>query len=167
LRNLDGSIQHSFGKFYDLFNVFLLLFGGDGLELLRDRVDDVKEVDWVSGGFMLVKTEVFNKIEGFDENFFMYMEDVEFCYRTKEIGIKVYHYPKTEVLHVGQGSSSRTFAIVEIYKGLNYFYRKHKSYWQYMILRALLFSKAFGAISLGFIINRPYLRETYRKALKF
>lgn len=67
---------------------------------------DPKNVDAVSGAFMLVNKKVFEKIGEFDENFFMYLEDVDFCIRARQSGFKVFFCPKSTIFHEG-GASSR------------------------------------------------------------
>lgn len=165
LVNQDGSKQRSFGKFYNLLNIINLLIFGERFNFAKKGLNSIKYVDWVSGGFMLVDKNIFQNISGFDEQIFMYMEDVELCYRVKKLGYKVLFYPDAEALHVNQGSSNRSFAIVEIYKGILYFYKKHKNSVQYNIVKTLLVTKALIAIAIGFLTSNSYLSSTYRKAL--
>jgi GT2 family glycosyltransferase len=87
LKNHDDSLQRSFGDFYSVKNIAFFLFGGEKYEAKHFVTRRVKEVDWVSGGFMLVKSDIYQELKGFDENFFMYIEDMELCYRVKKIGI--------------------------------------------------------------------------------
>lgn len=63
------------------------------------------EVDAVSGAYMLVDREVFERVGLFDENFFMYLEDVDFCVRAKQLGYKVVFCPKAVISHEGGASS--------------------------------------------------------------
>lgn len=163
--NKDGSPQPSCGKFHTLFNLFLMLIGGERLGLLRESPSVIKKVDWVSGGFMMVSNDVFRKLGGFDEHFFMYMEDMDICYRAGIKGFDTYFYPKACVIHKGHGSSSRTFAIINIYKGISYFYKKHNNYWQYILARTLLTAKAIVAIFFGLITNNAYLKNTYKSVI--
>lgn len=166
LKNMNGSLQKSAGRFYTLFNVFLMLFGGEKIGMLRLSPSGVKQVDWVSGAFMLIRRELFEKLKGFDEHFFMYMEDMEICFRAKKFGFDTYFYPNVSVLHKELGSSNRAFAIVHIYEGLLYFYKKHKSEFEYQLARGLLLIKALFMILLGSIVRNTYLTTTYQKALK-
>lgn len=166
LRNNDGSLQKSAGAFYTLFNVFLMLFGGERTGMLRRSPFHISQVDWVSGAFMMIRQELFEKLKGFDENFFMYIEDMEICFRAKKLGFSTYFYPDVSVLHKELGSSNRTFAIVNIYKGLLYFYKKHKTRFEYQLLRGLLLMKALLMVFLGSIVRNTYLISTYKKALK-
>jgi len=164
LTNPDESSQRSAGNFYSIINTILMLFGGE--HFVRFSPKEIQEVDWVSGAFMMVRREIFRKLKGFDENFFMYMEDMEICFRAKKLGFSTYFYPDVSVLHKELGSSNRTFAIVHIYEGLLYFYKKHRGGFEYQLARGLLLIKALSAILLGSIVRNTYLTATYQKALK-
>ncbi len=165
LSGLHGEYQRSAGSFYDILRVTLFIIGLERPKAKEKNLADPYPVDWVSGGCMMVRSEIFRKMKGFDENLFMYVEDMEFCYRLKKAGYNVYYFPKTHILHVGQGSSNRSFAIVHIYKGLLYFYKKHQSYMAYLFVKNLLIIKALFAIGIGTITNNKYLTHTYKAAL--
>ncbi|WP_405611286.1 glycosyl transferase family 2 [Polaribacter sp. Asnod1-A03] len=63
-------------------------------------------VEWVTGCFHLYKTLDFVSLQGFDERYFLYMEDVDICKRIDELGKKTIYFPKEEIVHVlKQGSS--------------------------------------------------------------
>ena len=68
--------------------------------------DEIFETDWVSGGAMMVRRNVFEKIGGFDERYFMYFEDVDLCLRAKKLGYKVAVNPKVRIFH----ESGKSFA---------------------------------------------------------
>lgn len=163
LENSDGSTSKSFGSFYGIWDVIKMLFGNDRQQTSHPQT--TQHVDWVSGGFMLIRTDVFRKLNGFDEHFFMYIEDMELCYRINKLKYGIMFYPEAKVLHKAQGSSNRSFAIIHIYKGLVYFYKKHKSYGEYLLLKLVLVLKACLAIIMGTLMNKGDLKETYRKAL--
>ncbi len=165
LRNLDGSIQKSAGRFYSLFNLFLMLIGGERLGVLRQSPSKITRVDWVSGACMMVRKETFQKLGGFEEKLFMYMEDMELCFRAKKEGFFTYFYPNIELLHKERGSSNRTFAIIHIYEGILYFYKKYMPPWQYKVARELLFLKALFIKNLGKIIGNKYYEQTYGQSL--
>lgn len=165
LLNSDGTPQLSVGKFYNLFNVIVTLFGGGRLGFGMSSPEKISEVDWVSGACMMVKRDLFNKIGGFDKNIFMYMEDMEICYRAKKNGYKTFFYPDVCVKHKEQGSSNRSFAVINIYKGILYFYKKHKSKPEYYIIRFALWLKAILIYILGRLINNEYYIKTYKEVL--
>lgn len=165
LRNDDGSQQASTGKFYTLWYVILLLLGGQRFGLLDKSPGTIQKVDWVKGALLLIRKEVFEEVGGFDEHIFMYTEDMELCYRVFLAGKDIYFYPDVLVLHKEHGSTSRTFAIVNIYRNLLYFYKKHRSKGEYAFLKFLLQSKARILIAYGRLFGNTSLVDTYEKAL--
>lgn len=62
--------------------------------------DQVLEVESVYGAAMLVSREVFNRVHGFNEKFFLYYEDVDFCKRVRKLGKKIYYHPGVEIMHL-------------------------------------------------------------------
>lgn len=166
LKNIDGTDQKSAGKFYTIFNVLLMLTGFERLGFLRFSPKKVTKVDWVTGAAMMVRSKEFKEIGGFDGNIFMYTEDMELCFRIRKQGLQVVFYPDIKILHSERGSSNKTFAIVNIYKGLLYFYKKHKSYWQFTLVKLLLIIKAIFAILIGNLTGKINLSKTYQESLK-
>lgn len=77
-------------------------------KLLDVDHDHEQEVDWVSGAAMLVRREAFLEVDGFDEGFFMYVEDLDLCSRLRQRGWKALYYPGAQMLHHVAGSSRRT-----------------------------------------------------------
>lgn len=101
------------------------------------------EVDSVMGAFLLIRKSVIDKIGLLDENFFMYGEDLDWCWRCKEAGFKVWYYPKTFITHY-KGSSSRQIpfeALKWFHQAMWVFYKKHY-YQKYSLLFSWLV--AFG-----------------------
>jgi GT2 family glycosyltransferase len=161
----SGVSERSAGKFFNLWETLLIVLGLDEKLGVRFSPDKLTKVDFVSGGFMMVKSNIFKRLSGFDENFFMYVEDMEFCYRVKKAELETYFTPAVAISHKGQGSSNRTFAVVNIYKGIIYFYKKHKGNFQYNIVRSLLWLKACGIYLVGRLTNNEYYVKTYKEAL--
>ena len=166
LRNEDGTIQPSCGKFYNLFYLFLMLIGLERLGFVRESPQKIKKVDWVSGASLMIRKNVFEKIGGFEKELFMYMEDMELCFKAKKKGFLTYFYSEITLYHKERGSSNRTFAVVNIYKSILIFYRKHKSKLEYGIAKYMLKLKAVLLVVLGRILNNKYLQETYSESLK-
>jgi len=170
LLNQDGTDQPSFGPFPNLFVSAIMLFAEHWLggHLVRKTSDQVKETDWVMGAALMVRKEAAKRAGPMDEGIFMYMDEVEWCYRIKKAGFKVMFYPEAKIIHLGGASSKtgRKDPILNIYRGLLHFYRKHYSGWQLPILRLMLKLKAGSSLFLGYLTNNQYLKETYGEALK-
>lgn len=87
---------------------------------------DIADVDCISGAFMMMSKEVFYCVGGFDENFFMYSEDVDFCYRLKQKGFRVVYYGKVSFTHLkGKSGIDDPFVLENFYKSMQIFYDKH------------------------------------------
>lgn len=71
-----------------------------------------QEVDVVGGACMMIKKPLFYKVSGFDERFFMYFEEADFCFRIKKMGYKILYLPKAKVIHL-IGRSSRNKEWIE------------------------------------------------------
>ncbi|HLX11819.1 MAG TPA: glycosyltransferase [Bacteroidota bacterium] len=85
------------------------------------------EVDAISGSFMFVRRDVFERAKGFDEEFFMYGEDLDLCYRVQQSGAKVYYVADTQIIHY-KGQSARRSDIDELklfYEAMRLFVHKH------------------------------------------
>lgn len=89
--------------------------------------DQEAEVDSVVGAFMMIRGETLEEVGYLDEEFFLYGEDLDFAYRAKKAGWKVYYYPQVTVVHYKRRSSSqnRKRAQHEFYRAMHLFYRKH------------------------------------------
>lgn len=74
-------------------------------EVDKGQYDKSEQTDFVSGCAMFVKRDVFNKVELFDNRYFLYLEDLEFCIRAKNKGYKILYCPRAKVWHYNAGSS--------------------------------------------------------------
>jgi len=91
--------------------------------------NDSREVDCLSGACMLVRKEIINKLSGFDENIFMYAEDVDLCFRLKKLGWKIFYLAECKIIHYSGASSSQQknkyFGAIMQRESNLYFIRKH------------------------------------------
>ncbi len=85
------------------------------------------EVDWVSGSCMLIRREVLDSIGLLDDQFFMFVEDVDFCRRAKQAGWKVVYFPLVRIVHhTGQSVRLRKIKMLaEHHKSMYYYFRKY------------------------------------------
>lgn len=84
-------------------------------------------VDCLIGAFMLVRKETIRQVGGLDETFFMYGEDVDWCYRIKQVGWGIHYHPATYIVHYkGASSRRKPFKIIyEFHRAMWVFHRKH------------------------------------------
>lgn len=92
-------------------------------EMRSSGYDTEMEVPFLSGCFMFLRVEVIAKIDGFDDNFFMYCEDIDFCRRVGMSGYKTMYYPKVTVVHAHKKESFKSRAMLKehIKSAIRYF----------------------------------------------
>ena len=76
------------------------------LEKDEGQYNDTREIFWATGACMFVKSSVFNEVGGFDEDYFAHQEEVDFCWRAKNIGHQVYYVGTSHVFHLGGSTLS-------------------------------------------------------------
>lgn len=168
LLNPDKTNQGSVASFPHLKQAFSMLFLDRLIKGVKtmSSPNRVASVDWIMGAFMLLRKDVYRQTKGFDENYFMYMEEVEWCYRIFQKELKIGFYPNARIIHLGgKSSSGRTEPIINIFNGLIYFYKKHKKPHELILLKIMLNIKALASYLIGVFKNNEYLKKTYRQAL--
>ncbi len=103
------------------------LFARYNLTYLNEN--ETYEVDAVSGSFMMMTREAYEKVGGLDEEFFMYGEDLDICYRIQKGGLKVFYVHSTQIIHY-KGESTKRSSLDEtkfFYNAMHLFVKKHLS----------------------------------------
>jgi hypothetical protein len=114
----DGSIRPSARRFPTILDLLRKRLSPEKWQeaYTREREEQDKqgavEVDWLVGACLLMRTEFFRKLRGFDERFFLFFEDIDLCRRTKALGKKVVYLPCVRVLdQKARLSGNNLFAI--------------------------------------------------------
>ena len=171
--NRDGSLQPTCFRYPRTFH---LLLGALYLNRLfpRNRVfgherlgawarDDVREVEVVTGCFMLVRRRALDQVGLMDESFFMYGEETDWCYRFRRAGWKLLFTPAARIIHLGGASSKKNPAMLLHLRGsILRFVRKHRSGLQYRL--SCLLVSLFFALRTPFWFLAALLRRTSRPA---
>ena len=79
----------------------------NSLEEDKGQYNNSTEVFWATGACMFVRAEAFWKVGGFDDDYFAHMEEIDVCWRMKNIGYQIYVEPKSYVYHVGGGTLNK------------------------------------------------------------
>ena len=135
----DGRLQRSCYTFPTLWTELWIALGIDKF-MSRSRLfgdynlthwnyDTVREVDVIMGAFMLARREAVQQVGLMDEAFFMYSEEVDWCYRFAAAGWKTLFSPAVECIHLWGGSSQqvKVESLIRLYKARVQFARKHYS----------------------------------------
>lgn len=151
LLNPDGSLQPSCGIFPTLVTEFLdntLLYRLFPLYKGAPRAyRHPREVSWTTGACLLVRRRVFETTGGFDEAYFMFLEDVDWCWRMRQSGWSVRYTPAARVIH-RKGYSSREVLpqmLIEDQRSAYRFFRLHRGAFQVQVERLI--------VSLGCLVR--------------
>jgi len=91
------------------------------------QYDDVIEIFWATGACMFVKAKVFHQVGGLDEDFFAHMEEIDLCWRLKNIGFKIMYCPESVVFHIGGGTLPKISWRKTFFNFRNNFYLLYKN----------------------------------------
>jgi N-acetylglucosaminyl-diphospho-decaprenol L-rhamnosyltransferase len=147
LLNADRTFQASHTHFPTLWQEFLIL-SGLGRVLYGswypshgpEEEKGPQIVDYVEGACMLVRRETVEEVGGLDEGYFMYAEEVDWCYAIHEKGWQVWYHPAAKVIHLGGGSSrSPTQREGDLYRSRVRFFRKRYGDWAARLLKLQIY----------------------------
>ncbi len=178
LLNPDGSKQNSIANFpslaTELLNKSLLrrLFPGKFPGKGR-HYEAPLEVDSVIGACMMVRREAAERVGWLDEDYFLFLEETDWCFRIKKAGWRIYHCPEAEIYHLQgkSGESQRKRAKVEYYQSRYLFFRKNRGQGSRAILHVAVILKLFvEVVSLGLgvlltFFSRPRWKHKFLNAL--
>jgi N-acetylglucosaminyl-diphospho-decaprenol L-rhamnosyltransferase len=134
----DGTLQHSTHPFPSVRTAAVAAFAADRIS--RDRGDELllqgkwmhdrpRQVDWAIGAALLIRRAAFEDVGGLDERFFMYAEDLEWCWRARKRGWEVWFEPTAVVRHVMGASGEKRYGAdrtrVHTRNALRFYRREH------------------------------------------
>ncbi len=104
----------------------------------------IELVDWVSGACLLIRRSVFEAIGGLDEDYWLYTEEVDWCFRARQMGWQVASLPDAHVMHVARAASRQQLAktMIDFYNSRLTFLRKHHGRGAAAIVRGIVTAKA-------------------------
>ncbi|MCK4420433.1 glycosyltransferase family 2 protein [candidate division WOR-3 bacterium] len=171
LLNSDGTIQLSCRQFPTIIKV---LFGRDSMlrrifpdnPISRDYMfshlnyNEVQFPDWIRGAVLFIRTDLFKEVNGFDEQFFLYLEDTDLCLRLTKNGYKIAYIPDVIFYHkLGASTKQRKLQTRLIHNiSMFYYLKKHFKY-NYPILFLILIALF---LRLSFLIGIEIIKRTKR-----
>jgi GT2 family glycosyltransferase len=131
-------------------------------EVARQMDKKPQPVDWICGASMLIRSEVLAAIGGLDENYFLYYEETDFCYRAKQAGFPTWYVPESRVMHIAGQSTKVTERDTGVKRLPIYWFESRRRYFAvtYGIAHAMLIDiVALIAYSIG-MLKRVVLGRT-------
>ncbi len=152
-RRSEPNPKIAFYRLSGLQTLFPKTFGA--YNVLDKHVDEETQVDCIVGAYMMISRDCYRRVGGFDEDFFMYGEDVDLCYRTRRAGYKIWYYPKTYSYHYKGQSSKKasTFALYHFHNAMWIYYKKHYQHKTNFILNGLIYLGIWARYWLKLVIN--------------
>jgi GT2 family glycosyltransferase len=165
----DGRVQFNCRRFrtitwelLELIPVYKLLPKKKREQLMLHHYFDHQNFancDWVWGAFMMFPRRIIDELKGqkLSDDFFMYCEDVLWCWDFKQLGYQIHFLPQAKVMHVHKGSVSkdkwlriRTTSI----KNHAEFMKKFYPDWRWYVFAAIFYTKQYGAMWMGKLLKR-------------
>lgn len=171
--NEQGRESVASGPFPHLFNLTGLqrvIFGRRQASGARSQ-ENIHFPDWISGSVVMIKKDVFEKVNGFDEDFWMYFEDVDLCRRVRNIELEVAFCKKITIEHNHGGSSrinlkTASLTKTEVHISRHVYISKHKKgFNKYIIQTFLVINNLINGLVTGllglllFFIPKIFLRS--------
>lgn len=146
-----SGLQYLFPKKFGAYNVMV------------KGIDEETEVDACSGAYMMMTRECYNRVGGFDEDYFMYGEDLDLCYRIRKAGYKIWYYPQTSCVHYKGQSSKKSSqrSLYAFHEAMWIYYKKHYYPKYNPLMSAFIYAGIWGRYYFKSIQN--YFRPTDQK----
>jgi len=120
------------------------------------NMKEIHEIDCLVGAFMLIRKESIDQVGLLDEEFFMYGEDIDWCYRIKEGGWSIVYNPTTSIIHY-KGASSRkkpTKIVYEFHRAMYLFHKKHYAKKYRFIVNGIVYAGIGAKLLLEVVKNK-------------
>lgn len=180
LENPDGSYQCSMLSFPTVWRTFCVFFWLDRIfprvplfaDGMMTHVDPLKEhdVDVINGAAMMIRRDLFEKIGGFDPEYFMYFEESDLCMRVAKLGYSAHYTPGAHVLHlISQSSRTHPWWFHHILRRSRMIYaRKHMTPLERFAMATVVHvAYAFRIVIYPFVgLVKPRFRMMGRNMLK-
>ena len=121
------------------------------------QYDDAIEIFWATGACMFVRADLFHQAGGLDEDFFAHMEEIDLCWRLKNLGYKIMYCPQSVVYHIGGGTLPKISWRKTYYNFRNNFYLLYKNLPDNLLIE--VFAKRFildGIAALKFMFTAGF-----------
>ncbi len=171
LLNPDRTLQVSCYPRPTLFREFWRMFHLDAIRhfgtypMKQWSPDTIQEVDVLMGACLILRCETFRQVGFLDEDYFIYSEEVDLCYRVQQAGWRLYWVPQAQIIHYG-GQSTQLVAqemFLRLYQGKIIYFRKHYGRLAVQIYKLILYAASLWRLALTPLIffEEPSQRQQH------
>jgi len=121
------------------------------------QYDTIQEVFWATGACLFIRAELYHKMGGLDEDFFAHMEEIDLCWRLKNVGYKIMVNPNSMVYHVGGGTLNKTNprkTYLNFRNNLFLIFKNHSS--KYFLIKLFIRAVFDGVAALKFLFGGQF-----------
>jgi GT2 family glycosyltransferase len=180
----DGKLQYSCDHFPSVWNNLWSYINFANLfpevktfrrsQMMYWDYSELRDVDKVMGSCLIIRSELYKKLNGLDENYFMYFEETDLCYRVRNLGYRVVFHPEAKIIHYGGESSKSQHEEIYIndkiatyyYESQKYFFKKNYGILPMITIRLLDFSYALITLFRNLIRKDKVTRHNRLKRAK-
>lgn len=171
LLNSDGSVQESYWtSFPSIPWLWVRALYLDKFKLGQEgavtAVNQPLKVEHLLGACIMMSRKMWQQLGGFDESYFIYLEETDLCYRLRQAGFSIYYLPSTSIIHYGQQSSIQAakWTNTQLYLNMYKFIRKYQiqTVSQRLVLQGVIGLGAVARIALwsSRCVTRPSERQS-------
>lgn len=156
--------------FYELLNLFGVGVFFEGFlmnTLTKFSSRNFIKVDWILGAAIFIKKNLFEEINGFDRDYFMFFEELDLCKRVAKKGYKIIYYYSIKINHIGSVSGKKNYFLytVRTYASKKLFFEKHFNFPLKQILILLLYLQLFSQIFIWMLLS-PISKEKSKQKIQ-
>jgi len=134
------------------------------------QYNTVREIFWATGACMFVRADLYKKFGGLDGDFFAHMEEIDFCWRMKNMGYKIMYMPEVEVFHVGGGTLPNNNPHKLFLNFRNNLWLLYKNLPEYRFHRTIIARMCFDTMAAFVYLasfNFSYFKSVFRAHIAF
>ena len=158
-------------------NIFIELFNLIGIGVYFEgflifmitsiRKKKIYNFDWVLGACLFIKSDIFDEINGFDKDYFMFYEELDLCKRVSAKGFKIIYYPNIKINHIGSVASKKDYKLYTIrtYASKNLYISKHFKFVYKIVMKTLLLIQMLVQIIICTILTLKN-KDKYSQKIK-
>lgn len=168
----DFSAGYSPNLFFEIFNLGGLGVFLEGLfiyALTKLSSQDYFNVNWILGAAIFIKKELFERVNGFDRDFFMFFEEVDLCKRVNAEGYRIIYYHTKKIHHIGSVSGKRNYFLytVRTYASKYLYLSKHFKFPIKQLMISLLYFQMFTQILIWLLLSPLSFLKSKQKIKSF
>lgn len=158
--------------FYEILNLFGagVFFEGFLMNLLtKFSSEGFIKVDWILGAAIFIKKNLFEEINGFDKDYFMFFEELDLCKRVVKKGYKIIYYHSIKINHIGSVSGKKNYFLytVRTYASKKLFVEKHFNFPVKQMMLLLLYLQLFSQIFIWILLSPISKKKSFQKIKSF